>query len=208
MTIVGEMCKEDLLVDEGEGIQQGYTTSMEIAELSMGDIQKIKELNISIFPIRYSDEFYETLFSQGVFTYSVGYEEMRGIVSFRVAKGESVGRTSPSMNCLYKENRCQKCADREEEDSLTYIIILGLLAEARGKGLGRRMMEFIEDESVKRGVGHIALHVIVSNEGAIRFYEKMGFSCVKCVKNYYHNVTPRDAFLLRKCLHGSGKDGL
>lgn len=59
-----------------------------------------------------------------------------------------------------------------------------------------KMLEFYAASS-----NSISLHVHVSNDEAIQFYGKYGFTCEERVANYYRpNVQPPDAFLLRKYL--------
>ena len=46
-------------------------------------------------------------------------------------------------------------------------------------------------------------HVQVNNEGAIKFYEKHGFTIAEEKKNYYKRIEPADAYLLQKCFKES-----
>ena len=41
-------------------------------------------------------------------------------------------------------------------------------------------------------------HVQVSNDSAIKFYEKFGFEIVERKQNYYKRIEPADAFVLQK----------
>ena len=45
----------------------------------------------------------------------------------------------------------------------------------RGKGVGERLMRAAEDLARGRGVGRITLDMAVANEGARRFYERLGY---------------------------------
>ncbi len=49
---------------------------------------------------------------------------------------------------------------------------VAVLAEARGSGLGRRLMEALEGEARRRGHGEVLLH---AQEAVIPFYEKLGY---------------------------------
>lgn len=52
---------------------------------------------------------------------------------------------------------------------------MGLLPEARGKGLGRRLMQAAIHAARERGMERIELEVFASNTRAIRLYESAGF---------------------------------
>jgi RimJ/RimL family protein N-acetyltransferase len=52
---------------------------------------------------------------------------------------------------------------------------MGLLAEFREQGIGRRLIEVTVEDAWTRGFTRVELHVFGSNERAIRLYEKVGF---------------------------------
>ena len=64
---------------------------------------------------------------------------------------------------------------------------LGTTREFRRYGLGsvlvNRVVDMIEEQEE---CGALYLHVITYNDGAIRLYEKLGFSRVKEIKGMYH----------------------
>jgi ribosomal protein S18 acetylase RimI-like enzyme len=53
---------------------------------------------------------------------------------------------------------------------------IDLLPDLQGRGMGRRLMETLFSELRRRGVPGLHLGVALDNEGAIAFYQKMGFS--------------------------------
>jgi phosphinothricin acetyltransferase len=55
---------------------------------------------------------------------------------------------------------------------ITYFILPGLT----GKGLGSRMLAYLEDEGRKMGITTILASISSLNEGSIRFHAKHGFS--------------------------------
>ena len=57
--------------------------------------------------------------------------------------------------------------------------------EARGRGLGKRLLSRMMEEAEKRGVAHVYLEVRKSNAAAIHLYEKMGFVSEGVRKNFY-----------------------
>jgi ribosomal protein S18 acetylase RimI-like enzyme len=52
---------------------------------------------------------------------------------------------------------------------------MGLLAECRGQGLGKRLLEAALAEARSRGLERVQLEVFASNAGAIALYRKAGF---------------------------------
>lgn len=71
---------------------------------------------------------------------------------------------------------------------------------ARGRGLGRRLVEGLEARMVEAGMARSVLEVNVANEPAIRLYESLGYERVERLRNYYQNYAERDAFRYAKPL--------
>jgi ribosomal protein S18 acetylase RimI-like enzyme len=57
-----------------------------------------------------------------------------------------------------------------------YICDLFVLGHARGRGIGEALLKGVMKEAAKRGAGFIKMEVDTSNDGAARFYERLGFS--------------------------------
>ena len=58
---------------------------------------------------------------------------------------------------------------------VAYLTIIGLLPEARGKGIGNKLMKFLFTESHRLGMKKISLNVNQSNRQAIKLYKQQGF---------------------------------
>ncbi len=56
-----------------------------------------------------------------------------------------------------------------------YICDLFVLGHARGRGIGDALLRGVMAAAAKRGAGFIKMEVDKSNEGAARFYERLGF---------------------------------
>lgn len=56
---------------------------------------------------------------------------------------------------------------------------LAVLPEARRQGIATRLMESAADRARSKGLKRVVLDVLIDNEGARRFYERMGFREVK-----------------------------
>jgi GNAT superfamily N-acetyltransferase len=51
---------------------------------------------------------------------------------------------------------------------------LTVLPQARGQGVGAALMDAVERELARRGIGEIRLGVLAGNDGAMRFYQRRG----------------------------------
>ena len=84
-----------------------------------------------------------------------------------------------------------------------YILTFGCLPLYRRLGIGTKLMQHLTDKisESKSQIHSIFLHVQINNEEAIAFYKKFGFEIVKEVENYYHRITPTNAYILEKQLN-------
>ncbi len=60
-------------------------------------------------------------------------------------------------------------------DRLIYVNELVVLPKLQGRGIGRTMMEHVEDRAREEGIEIVKLQVWDNNEAAIGFYESMGY---------------------------------
>lgn len=80
---------------------------------------------------------------------------------------------------------------------------LAVLPEARGRGLGRWLLDAAGAEAARRGAEVLHLEVRESNVSARRLYEKAGFENCGVRVDYY--TEPReDAILMMRRLQSSG----
>jgi diamine N-acetyltransferase len=63
----------------------------------------------------------------------------------------------------------------EGGDQAVMISKLYLLPSLHGKGIGRRMLQYVKDDAVRRGAKRVYLFVNKNNGVAIRAYERFGF---------------------------------
>ena len=64
----------------------------------------------------------------------------------------------------------------EKEGVSGVLETLSLLPEARGSGLGTRLVAQVRDEVAQWGHGQLVVTAVASNRDAIRFYEREGFT--------------------------------
>ncbi len=67
-----------------------------------------------------------------------------------------------------------------------HVVSIAVLDDYRGRGIGSELMKY-SMESMKNDYGakEVYLEVRVSNEPAIKMYEKLGFKKIKIIPNYY-----------------------
>jgi ribosomal-protein-alanine N-acetyltransferase len=78
-----------------------------------------------------------------------------------------------------------------------YVVTLDVAAEWRQQGLGRGLMREAEACAVAAGVRWMQLHVFTGNEGAIRFYERLGYERIRVQRRFYGKAG-LDAFVYGK----------
>ncbi|WP_461865506.1 ribosomal protein S18-alanine N-acetyltransferase [Thermococcus sp.] len=66
-----------------------------------------------------------------------------------------------------------------------HIMSIAVDPEYRGNGIGKVLMIEVIERLIKKGAKYIGLEVRVSNERAIKLYERLGFRKVKRVIGYY-----------------------
>lgn len=138
------------------------------------NVNSFKKLNSVVFPIKYQDKIYNDCIVAGSVTQLAFYTDILvGGIGCRLEKAEAGG-------------------------ARMHVLTLGVLAPYRDRGIGSKLLEHSLAEARKNPDVECAfLHVQVSNEGAIRFYQRHGFEVVETVAGYYKRLDPPDAVLLR-----------
>lgn len=80
-----------------------------------------------------------------------------------------------------------------------YVVTLDVAEGYRRVGVASRLMLESESRAGEAGARCMELHVFTGNEGAIRFYERMGYSRF-AVRRRFYRTGGLDAFLYRKDL--------
>lgn len=85
---------------------------------------------------------------------------------------------------------------RSSEDGHRVIIRkIAVHPRHRGKGVGTRLIEAVVAEPAGRRVREVDLHVHPSNTGAVKLYERLGFSIVRIEQPEY--AEGEDYYLMR-----------
>jgi ribosomal-protein-alanine N-acetyltransferase len=78
-----------------------------------------------------------------------------------------------------------------------YVVTLDVAENHRRIGVAGRLMREVEVRATAAGARWMELHVFTGNEGAIRFYERLGYVKVGVQRRFY-GAAGLDAFTYRK----------
>lgn len=122
------------------------------------DVPRVDELQRQLFPVRYSEGFYQRLFTDGHYTVLAVTADgaIVGIASARTVMDEPVGL-------------------RPESTREGYIMTLGVHESYRRYGIGNELLRRILAMLRSLSCSVAALHVKSLNVAAYRFYEHNGF---------------------------------
>ena len=148
------------------------TDDIIIGRAGLSDIPRITEIENCMF----LDPWDEQAFCDVLFHYSNTFFTLKH-------KGEIVGFVTAGI-------------EDTSEAVYGHVMNLAVVPEFRKMGLGGRLMQRIEYEFVVSGAEGSQLEVRVSNGDALRFYQKLGYSQVMTIGEYYSNG--EDAVLMMK----------
>lgn len=73
-------------------------------------------------------------------------------------------------------------------DMTAHLNLLAVEPKYEGLGIGRRLVEWLEETAITAGTFDIALEVRAANVGARWFYRKLGYREDRCIAGYYCRV--------------------
>ena len=73
-------------------------------------------------------------------------------------------------------------------DDDAHLDLLAVAPPYRRAGVGRQLLEWLEKCAVVAGIFNVALEVRAENEGAQRFYERMGYRALVHLPGYYQGI--------------------
>ncbi|QLL30983.1 hypothetical protein HG536_0A07980 [Torulaspora globosa] len=159
------------------------TTLDNVYENNLGTLMKLSN---SVLPVQYPESFFQELFPKGkngskdTFFAQLGYysEVAVGGIKAKLLTNKK-GEVLPQG---------------------VYIELLVVLEHYRNKGIGTKLLNYVESECKRHFQHDIFVHVACDNESAIEWYTKHGFVREGDVlKNYYKNTAGSpDCFILKK----------
>lgn len=70
-------------------------------------------------------------------------------------------------------------------DEDAHLDLLAVVRDYRGRGLGRRLVEWLEKPALVAGIASVFLEVRASNDGAEAFYGRLGYRKLGRLEGYY-----------------------
>jgi ribosomal-protein-alanine N-acetyltransferase len=143
-----------------------------LREYRLGDWEAMYALDVQCFepPFRFSRRAMR------------GFAEAKGAITIlAMAKGDLAGFCVVQM-----------------EDQVGYVVTLDVAARWRRQGLARTLMSEMETKVRTAGGTAMALHVFPGNEGAVRFYQTIGYQPLGVAEEFYG--PDRDALVYGKAL--------
>ncbi len=81
--------------------------------------------------------------------------------------------------------------DSEDAPDDMEVRSIAVLPKYQDAAFGKAMMQYAEDIARQQGKKKVTLVTSPANEGALGFYQHLGYSIVRTVDNYYGDGTPR-----------------
>jgi ribosomal protein S18 acetylase RimI-like enzyme len=126
-------------------------------------------------------------------------EDMVAILLDQQFRAQRVGcaRTFPNAEHLLIERegdpvgRMTVSVHREDGGFTARIVDIAVLASARGRGIGTRAISRLETAAREMGVDQLALSALLTNDQAIRLYNKLGFIAIAEVDGLHISMVKR-----------------
>ncbi|CAL8305271.1 unnamed protein product [Merluccius merluccius] len=155
-------------------------SEVQLRLLCHDDIETVKLLCGDWFPIEYPDSWYQDITSNKKF-FSLAATFKEGIVGMIVA--EIKGRTK-----VHKEDGDILASSFPVDTQVAYILSLGVVKEFRKHGIGSLLLDSLKEHISTTAQDHckaVYLHVLTTNNNAIRFYENRDFRQHHYLPYYY-----------------------
>ena len=140
----------------------------EIRLCNSDDIPEVIKVNMLTLPEHYSDYFYYEILNEHPQTFIVA--ELEGKIV-----GYIMCRIEYGLSHLRRFGLARK----------GHIISVATLSEHRAKGVGSRMIEHALEEMRKSTCKEAYLEVRISNDSAVKLYEKIGLRVANTLQSYY-----------------------
>lgn len=150
---------------------------VEIGDVTPANLQQFRLINTTTLPVTYSNKFYNELLSKINSQY----------LKFAIFNGITIGTV------------CARIEKVDDSDSKKlYLMILNVLPSYQRLGVASKLIDHVLSTAAKDPtVTEAYLHVQVSNADALGFYLSQGFVECETIENYYKNIEPPHARLLR-----------
>lgn len=134
------------------------------------DLPSVIEINMSTLPEHYSDYFFESILKELPESFLIA--ELDGkVVGYIMCKLEFGFSNFRKLGFVKKG----------------HVVSVAVLDEHRGKGLGKALMQEATSGLIAKKADEIYLEVRVSNESAVKMYERLGFVIKTKIRAYYRD---------------------
>ncbi|KAK6204962.1 acyl-CoA N-acyltransferase [Scheffersomyces amazonensis] len=161
-------------------------------DLTVNNVGVFKKINQVVLPTTYSEEWYKESLEADQIVKLAFYSEL----PVGAVKAKTI---NSSHKIVSYENMQQQQINSKIIPNAIYIESLAVLKAYRGLGIGKKLLQFIIEQSKTRFVHEILLHVHVDNTESIEWYEKQGFTKSQdIIKDYYkaQGLENPDAYIL------------
>ena len=144
-------------------------------------------------PVKYDSEYFQkqfernnTHFSYGAFIEINGIEYLIGYILANLIKERTFFQ---NVKKLYRTKTCfRSCINyfRTTPERYGVITCLGVIDEYRRMGVGKKLLESMEEELRQKGAIAIMVHLIEHNCSGIKFYEGCNWKYGGFIKQYYN----------------------
>ncbi len=98
------------------------------------------------------------------------YSELKGYLQ----QNQTISHAAIKDNELIGFIWAYKYSFRDDKNRI-YVSALHVDSEYRGQGIGEKLLQKVEDEAKRLGCSAVFLHTEAFNDGALRFYDRMGY---------------------------------
>ncbi|KAF6066967.1 Acetyltransferase (GNAT) family protein [Candida albicans] len=127
-------------------------------DLTPNNLGVLKKINEVTLPIKYPESWYKQILETFHNNHNLKFNDFVNNKSSQVL--------SKTPNTVYIES-------------------FAVLEAYRGLGIGKKLLNYLIEETKKRFIHEIIIHVSVANHEAISWYKKQGFSQGELVTDYY-----------------------
>jgi len=178
----GSLLEVDSILPTDSKVPLVNNVELQLRFLGPADIEAVKVLCRSWFPIDYPDTWYQEITSNPRF-YALAATLQARIVGLIVAETKELGQ-------LAKEDRSILASCFRKGTKVGYILSLGVREDLRKQGIASLLLENLISHLTADAfsvVKALYLHVLTTNCQAIAFYEHRGF-IVHSFLPYYYSI--------------------
>ncbi len=151
---------------------------VKVRRADTGDIDKINKLLYQVHKVH--SDARPDIFKSGLKKYTT--EELQEILMDDTTpifvSVDDLGDVTGYIFCIYQDTEgISSLVDRK----VLFIDDFCVDSNIRGQNIGSQLYSFIEEEAARNKCDAITLNVWNFNDGAIKFYERLGFSTLKIV---------------------------